>query len=114
MKWSLDARVPLVFGQVADAGPDDAVLTDGDAAAPQAATVLRLNIEAGLPTTHAPNCACCLPRQPAAAALGGLFLARARGEVPFFRRVVAVMADPAALRQAVATDPLVAGRFRLG
>ena len=63
---------------------------------------------------HAPGCACCLPRPPVAAALGGLFLARARGEVPFFRRVVVVVADDVQIRTEIAGDPLVSGRFRLG
>jgi hypothetical protein len=117
MKWAVDARVALVFGQAEDAGPDDAVLTDGDAPAPNAATVLRLAAAQARPfasPAHMAGCACCVSRQPVAAALGGLFLARARGEVPFFRRVVAVVADAAAVRAAVTADPLVSGRFRLG
>jgi hypothetical protein len=111
MKWSVDARVPLVFAAAAEAGPDDAVLIEGDAAAAGAATVLRL---APAGPQHVAGCACCVGRLPVAAALGGLFLARARGEVPFFRRVVAVVADDGPIRAAMADDPLVSGRFRLG
>ncbi|MDE2573876.1 MAG: hypothetical protein KGL55_01045, partial [Rhodospirillales bacterium] len=59
------------------------------------------------------GCACCLPRHGAAAALGALFLARARGEVPFFRRVLAVVRDAAAVRAALAGDVVTAARFRL-
>jgi hypothetical protein len=112
MRWSLDARIPLVFGRVEDAGPDDAVLMEGDDPVAVAGAVVR--IAPAAVADHAPGCACCLPRPPVAAALGGLFLARARGEVPFFRRVVAVVADDAPIRAAIAGDPLVSGRFRLG
>jgi hypothetical protein len=112
MRWSLDARIPLVFGQVEDAGPDDAVLMEGDGPVSVAGAVVR--IAAAAVADHALDCACCLPRPPVAAALGGLFLARARGEVPFFRRVVIVVADDVQIRAAIAADPMVSGRFRLG
>ena len=112
MRWTLDARIPLVFGRVEDAGPDDAVLMEGDGPVAVAGAVVRI---APAPVAdHAPGCACCLPRPPVAAALGGLFLARARGEVPFFRRVVVVVADDVQIRAEIAGDPLVSGRFRLG
>ena len=112
MRWSLDARIPLVFGRVEDAGPDDAVLMEGDGPVAVAGAVARI-VPAAV-ADHAPGCACCLPRRPVAAALGGLFLARARGEVPFFRRVVVVVADDVQIRAEIAGDPLVSGRFRLG
>jgi len=60
---------------------------------------------------HASGCACCTPRAALAEALHRLFIRRARGEVPFFQRIV-VAAAPDALRSALA-DPLVAQRFRL-
>jgi len=60
---------------------------------------------------HAPGCACCVPRAALAAALHRLFVRRARGEVPFFRRIV-VAAEAEAVAAALA-DPLVAARFRL-
>jgi hypothetical protein len=113
MRWSLDARIPLVFGRVEDAGPDDAVLIEGDAPVAVEGAVVRIAPSTAI-ADHAPGCACCLPRPPVAAALGGLFLARARGEVTFFRRVVAVVADDVQIRAAIAGDPLVSGRFRLG
>lgn len=63
---------------------------------------------------HAAFCACCVPRGAAAAALGRLFLARARGEVAFFSRlaVAATPAGEAAVRAALAGDPLVRARYR--
>jgi hypothetical protein len=54
---------------------------------------------------------------PAAEALRTLFLARARGTARFFTEVVAVVETPAgeaAVRAAVAGDPLVSARYRLG
>ena len=66
---------------------------------------------------HAPGCACCLPRGAAAEALTRLFLDRVRGTVPQFRAVLAAVSGAegeAAVRDAVANDPLVSGRFRLG
>ena len=49
-------------------------------------------------------------------ALSRLFLARVRGEVAFFRQVIAVPADAAgreAIAAAMRDDPLLAGRYRL-
>ena len=54
-------------------------------------------------------------RSPAAMALAGLFAARARGGVPFFKRVV-VLGSPAARAEVeaiLAVDPLVSARYRL-
>lgn len=98
-----DARVPVLIGSEVDAGADDAVLAEGAAAW-------------GALANHAADCACCAPRGAVAPELTALFLARARGEVPFFRRVVAVPADEAgaaAMRAALRDDPFVSGRFRL-
>jgi hypothetical protein len=106
-----DTRVPVVFSDLAAAGPDAALLIEGDAPAPPGRTVARF--ATGPRPWHALGCACCAPRAEAAAALGRLYLARARGEVAFFRRVVAVVKDPAAVRAALAEDALAAGRFRL-
>lgn len=113
MAWKIDGRVPVRFGALSEAGEGDAVLIEGDAAAPAGAASARFALG---PSEHAPDCACCAPRGPASLALNQLFQARARGEVPFFRRVLAVtesadaeMAIWAALR----ADPLVSGRFRM-
>jgi hypothetical protein len=92
-----DDRIPVLFGTAADAGPEDAVL----------------RLEAAASPFHGAGCACCAPRGAVGRALGGLFLARARGEVPYFRRVVVVSADVAGVRAALASDILVAARFRM-
>ncbi len=109
----VDARVPVVFGPVTAAGPRDALLLEGGEAAP-----------AGLPEArfalcqpgHPAGCACCAPRSAVAAALRDLFLARARGGVPWFGRVVVVASaeGEAAVRAALADDGFVAGRYRPG
>src|SRR5271166_1568978 len=98
MNVEIDARVPVVFGDMAAAGPDGGLLIEGDAPAPPGRAVARF--ASGPLRWHAAGCACCLPRAAAAAALGRLYLARARGEVVFFRRVIAVVNDPAAVRAA--------------
>jgi hypothetical protein len=110
-----DARVPVVFAAAELAGRDDALLLDAgsgdtDTGAGAAGVVVRL--PAAMPG-HRIGCACCVPRGAAAEALGRLFLARARGEVWFFRRVVVSVADAAVVREAVLADRLVAGRYRL-
>ncbi len=76
--------------------------------------VARFRLAPGL-AGHAPGCACCVPRGPVAEALGRLFLARARGEVAWFRSVavLASLAGEAAVRAALAEDQVSAGRFRL-
>ena len=106
----LDARVPVVFGEIGDAGPEDALLIAGDAPAPKAMALARYNVSNS--AAHQPGCLCCLPRGAAALALGRLFLARSRGEVGFFRRVLVVAQDPSPVLAALASDPLVSGRFR--
>ena len=108
----MDARVPVVFADAAAAGPEDALLIEGDAPAPAGRALARF--AAGPLRWHAAGCACCVPRAAVAAALGRLYVARARGEVGYFRRVVAVVQDADAIRAALAEDRLAAGRFRLG
>ncbi len=106
----IDARVPVVFGRIEEAGPDDALLIDGTAEAPSDRVVVRLQ---EVPT-HAGGCVCCVPRSAAGSALAGLFLARGRGSVTYFRRVVAVTSDPDAVMQAIENDILASGWFRKG
>jgi hypothetical protein len=103
----VDARIPVVFGAPGAAGAEDVVLLEGEGAGPARWT----HVAAG----HPAGCACCKPRGAAAEALGRLFLARARGEVPFFRRVVASGSPDAqaALAEAVANDPVASAYFRL-
>jgi hypothetical protein len=113
MVESSDDRVPVRFGSGDAAGPDAALLVEGDAA-PFGHAVARFKLAPGL-LGHPFGCACCVPRGPVAESLGRLFLARARGEVAFFRSVVVVAtpAGEAAVRAALAEDQVSAGRFRL-
>lgn len=118
MTLFMDARVPVRFAapdQPGDqAGPEDALLIEGDAPAPPGHAMARFVLPEK--PAHPIGCACCLPRGPVAEALTKLFLARVRGEVAFFRAVVALPASAAgaaAIRAALADDPLVSARFRL-
>jgi len=98
-----------VFGARAVAGAEDGLLLEGVGAdgpgvawfsVPKAAHVL--------------GCACCPPRNAAGQALGRLFLARARGESVFFRRVVVVVKSEAgrdAVLAALEGDPLASAAF---
>lgn len=72
--------------------------------------------EADQATTHPPGCACCGARAPLALALDRLFLARVRGEMPFFRAITIACAGDgarAAARDTLEHDPVVASRFRI-
>jgi hypothetical protein len=111
MNQRADDRVAVHFGPAA---ADEAVLIEGDAGDACGRPVARFRLSPAL-AGHAPGCACCAPRDPAAQALGRLFLARARGEVAWFRSV-AVLATPAgeaAVRAALAHDHVSSCRFRL-
>ena len=107
----IDARIPVVFAPAATAGSGEAVLIEGDAAVPAGVPVARFSIAR---PGHVSGCACCAPRGPVAVALHGLFLARACDPAAFFNRVV-VAAGPegeAVVRQALADDAFLAGRYR--
>ena len=108
----IDARVPVVFGEIGDARPDDALLIEGDAPAPAGRIFVRLM--GGAEPSHLTGCLCCVPRSAAGAALAGLFLARGRGDVAYFRRVFAVTVDPAAILRAIDEDMLASGWFKPG
>jgi hypothetical protein len=110
MNQPADDRVAVRFGPPT---ADEAVLIEGEASACDR-PVARFRLLPAL-AGHAPGCACCVPRGPVAQALGRLFLARARGEVAWFRSV-AVLATPAgeaAVRAALAHDHVSSCRFRL-
>lgn len=110
MAWSVDARVAVRFGGVGDAGEGDALLVEGGV--PDGLTGEGFEVSVG----HVAGCACCVPQSAAAAALARLFQRRARGEVPFFRRVVAVTATEAgdmAVWAAIRSDAVASARFRL-
>lgn len=105
----LDARIPLRFGPLHDRMPNEAVLTDGNAAAPPQA---RFGPD---PAGHPKDCLCCISRSAAATALAVLFRERVLSSGPPFGGVLAVVspAGEGAVRQALLADPLVAGRYRL-
>ncbi len=117
----IDARVPV---RLADRMPDR--LADGalvlverglDVLPPRGGAAARLADFAPSHETIDPllACQCCAGRAPFAAELGRLFTERARGEVAFFRSVVAV-GTPRGLdqaRDALASDPFLLGRYRL-
>jgi hypothetical protein len=108
----LDARIPLVFATLADAGPTDALLVEG-----QGARAPGRDHFTASENPHPFGCTCCVPRNPAALALARLLLARGRGQGPFFRRVIAVTATPAGratVLAAVQSDPLAASCCVLG
>jgi hypothetical protein len=108
----IDARIPVIFGAAADAGPTDALLREGEGA-PAAGH------DWFLPDTtpgHPADCACCTPRNGAGQALARLMLARGRGTGLFFNRVIVVAMTEdgrATVRQALASDPVASACFRV-
>ncbi|WP_245870287.1 hypothetical protein [Teichococcus rhizosphaerae] len=123
MRWSLDARTPLrLLGGAAPglaspgpASPGAVVLAEDGAPLPgRPARVERF--AAPPATAHPAGCACCQPRNPVAIALDRLFLARTKGEVPWFDSIVAVARTEegrAAIRAALEHDSVARARFRL-
>ncbi|HEX5327130.1 MAG TPA: hypothetical protein VFW75_10725 [Acetobacteraceae bacterium] len=106
--------MPIRFGEPSTAGPDSALLLEGDEPAPAGRLIARFVIRRPA-RAHPVGCVCCAPRGVAAEALSRLFLARARSEVGFFREVVVVsrtMAGRAAIHAALDHDPLVSSWFR--
>ena len=117
-RMDADDRVTLIFGQLADARPGDAVLYDG--ARGDAVPSKDVPVASFAPDTtrntlidHSIGCRCCGGRDPAALALAGLFLARARGEVGYFSRVVVDVGDVSLVRAMLEHDLFVRARFRL-
>ena len=126
-----DGRIGVRFGAASDAGPEDALLIEdvardageapGDGvalmggAAPAARPALAQFTAPVRIAAHPFGCMCCTQRGPVAEALGRLFLARARGELPWFRSVVAVTCSAAgadAVRAALTADVVTTARFR--
>jgi hypothetical protein len=102
-----DLRIPVVFGDVSAAGPGDAVLAEGDLPGATAHFVPGAG--------HAPGCTCCVARGEAGRALAWLLHARARGEVPYFTRIVAVVTTQAArddIHAALLSDPIASTCFK--
>ena len=103
----IDARIPVVFAPITP-HPADYVLSEGTDFTPPDLVA----------APHDTSCLCCAGgRNPVASLLGGLFFARARGTVPFFRRVVVharTDAGRTAVALALADDPVASGCFRPG
>jgi G3E family GTPase len=62
------------------------------------------------------GCLCCTVRGDIADTLTNLFVARVKGEVPFFTRVAIEttgLADPAPILHTLMTDPIIAARYML-
>ncbi|WP_241665363.1 hypothetical protein [Teichococcus oryzae] len=124
MVWSLDARIPVRLLDMPDAPPragsealSGAVLLaeDGAALPPGAARVE--HFAAPPAGAHPAGCACCQPRNPVAIALDRLFLARARGQAPWFTEVLAIARSEAgrdAIAAALQGDSVTRARFRTG
>ncbi len=105
-----DARIPLILGRPDRAAAGDALLAEGDH--PAAAACFTPAISSG----HGAGCACCASRNAAGRALAALLQDRARGTVPFFRRVVAFTLTQAGRREvevALESDPVASSCFRL-
>ena len=103
MTLFVDARIPVVNGTAESAASDDVVLLEG-------------RDFVFSPSGHPVGCACCVARGPVAEAFSRLLLARVRGEISFFRRVLAVTCTAEgreAVLGALAKDPVVSARFRL-
>lgn len=121
----IDARIPVHIldpdAVVPPPARDDQVLLLSAAASaarsdPGWMLVLRLPDPAARrpsPGGHTPGCVCCTGRAPSATSLTALFQARARGEVGFFRALVAILPgqEAADLRDALVTDPFLSGCF---
>lgn len=105
-----DDRILVIFGSAALAQSGDVVLLDRVATIPAGIVAARFSPQ-GSGALHAIGCICCGGRSPAAVALAGLFAARARGQVEFFRRVIADVRDEALVRGQLADDVLVRARF---
>lgn len=112
MSWSIDARIPVALLAAVVSAPETALLLEAGSPAPNGAAVAYFT--PGL-ARHGAGCACCAPRGEVARALDRLFLARARGELGFFRSVAVVCGEAgwAEVLAALAADPVVSARFRL-
>ena len=111
MKTPPDDRVPVRLVTSVIDMTDGLVIAD---AATQLAPPAGARLVEFQAPSHAAGCACCAGRAPLASLLARLFTERARGDIPFFRIVVAV-SDASGLRTAremMRTDPFLAGRYR--
>ncbi|TPG46500.1 hypothetical protein EAH89_24625 [Roseomonas nepalensis] len=116
-----DGRIPVL--PVADeaamraalaARPGAAVLAEAPPPEMPAGAVAVASFDLYL-SSHPQACTCCGGRPPLAAALDRLFLARVKGQAPWFDRVVALVPGEdarAALARTLKEDPMASSRYR--
>jgi hypothetical protein len=106
----MGSGIPVIFAAGAAARPEDwaadDLVLDGAALADGTAPASAGHQRGGL-------CPCCVGRPAAAVALTKLFIARVRGEMRPFRRIVIAGGDAAMLRATLGADLLVAAHYRL-
>lgn len=115
MTWSLDARTPVRLLEDATEAPPGAVVLAEDGAPLPAGHARVERYATPVETPHPIGCACCQPRNPVSIALDRLFLARMRGDAPWFKEVVALAHSEtgrAAIAAALEGDSVTAARFR--
>lgn len=115
-----DARIPVAV--VADEaalaaglpGKPAAILAEAPPPVLPPGAVALASFDLYVPT-HPSGCGCCGARSPVAVALDRLFLARVKGDAPWFDRVLAFLPaedSRAALAAALRDDAVTVGRFR--
>ena len=105
----LDARIPVILAGPSQAGTEDALLAEGD-------HPLAASFTPTLVPRHGTGCLCCAPRNAAGKALAAMLQDRAKGRIPFFRRVVistVTQAGRAEVISALDGDPVASSCFRL-
>ena len=113
-----DPRLPVLLRARLDPtelAPDDVVLLDAGLAHPAlpVGAVSRQVAFTPAGAAHGTACACCGGQTALGRVLLRLLVERARGEIPFFRRLVAVadMQGRASLLAALRSDPIVGSRY---
>ena len=109
-----DPRIPVVFVGAAQAASmllaDDAVLIEDGLQIACTGPIGRFNLGRA---AHMIGCRCCAGRTAPAQALTALFMARARGEGLFFKRVIVVVRDAGLVRGLLEADVMARARFKV-
>lgn len=113
MAWTLDARIPVLFGPPPGDGKPAAWVSEAPSPSLPPGAVVAVSFAGGATAPHPAGCPCCQPRSPAAEALDRLFQARTRGACAWFDRVAVAADAEAPVRAALAEDALAAARFRV-